>query len=122
MSLTFQISWSCDNLIYYIFRLKYSDLYICIINDCPKPISFIPYIAYPISHTVYRIPYIVYPKNIKISKFSKISKNVQNLIFFLNFKKFQNLENLKNFIKFLNFSIFFQILNFFFKICIKFQN
>jgi hypothetical protein len=116
MSLTFQISWSCDNLIYYIFRLKYSDLYICIINDCPKPISFIPYIAYPISHTVYRIPYIVYPKNIKISK------NVQNLIFFLNFKKFQNLENLKNFIKFLNFSIFFQILKIFFKICIKFQN
>ena len=58
---------------------------ICIINDCPKPISFIPYIAYPISYTQ------------KISKFQNFPKFHRISIFFSKFiktnsklKKFEN--------------------------------
>ena len=52
-------------------KIKMQVFCICIINDCLKPISFIPYIVYPISHTLYRIP-----------------------------KKFQNFKIFKNSIKF----------------------
>ena len=53
---------------------------ICIINDCSKPISCIPYIAYPISYTLYRIPkkfqnFKIFQNMIKFQKISKFSKN-----------------------------------------------
>ena len=71
----------------------------CIINDCPKPISF--------------IPYIVYPKNFKISKnfikfqkFSKMFQNLKNFKFSKNFQiflQFKNSKKIKIFIKYMNY-------------------
>ena len=54
--------------IYHIFRLKYR----CFVHALSMIVPSL-YRLYPISHTLYRIPYIVYPKNFKIFKFSKYS-------------------------------------------------
>ena len=96
------------------------------------------YREYPISHTLYCIPYIVYPisytqknQNFKILQncitFQKCSNifqnlNLKNLKFqkFLNFLKFHNISKLnlsKNFQNLKNFK-FSKIL----KICIKYEN
>ena len=56
-----------------VLGLCFLPILIYIINDCPKPISFIPYIAYPISHSLYRIPK-KFQNFIKFQKFSKIIK------------------------------------------------
>ena len=49
---------------------------------------------YPILHTLYRIPYVVYPisyiqKNSKLKKNSGLFKNIKNLKIFQNFIKFK---------------------------------
>ena len=68
-------------VLYHIFRLKYR----CFVYALSMIVSSL-YRVYPISHTLYRIPYIVYPKFHKISNCSK---------FFQNFKKIINLKNFK---------------------------
>ena len=68
--------------IYHIFRLKYRCFVYALSMIVPSLYHF-----YPISHILYRIPYIVYPKNFKISKFANFHKiSFHNLKTFLNLK------------------------------------
>ena len=89
------------NTLYHIIRLKYR----CFVYALSMIVPSL-YRVYPISHTLYRIPYIVYPENFKIFlNFikKKISK-IQNK----KFQIFQNFKIFQNFITFLNFSKMFQ--------------
>ena len=74
---------------------------ICIIKDCPKPISFIPYIVYPKKFKISKhfIKFLFFfknfKKNSKLKKFQIPPKNFKIFIFFLNSK------HLKMFIKYM---------------------
>jgi hypothetical protein len=61
-SLVIKYLFECNLIIYHIFRLKYR----CFVYALSMIVPNL-YRVYPISHTLYRIPYIVYPKNFKIS-------------------------------------------------------
>ena len=79
-----------DKIIYHIFRLKYR----CFVYALSMTVPSL-YRLYPTSHTLYRMSYIVYPTNFKISKFLKISK--KNFKIKKNSKLKKNKKNKKKF-------------------------
>jgi hypothetical protein len=68
---------------------------ICIINDCSRPISCIPYIVYPkiSKFQIFQIFFKILKKNLILHRISKLKKN--NSKFFKFSQKIQNFHKIR---------------------------